>query len=546
METITAITYGGKPAILANAMDITDRKRIEETLKESEQKLSDIIEFLPDATFVIDAGGKVIAWNRAMEEMTGIDKEDMIGKGDHVYTVPFYGERRRHLMDLIEVGDKELESRYEHVEKRGNTISATAFTPALYGGKGAYVFATAAPLFNAQGNRVGAIESIRDVSDRKQVEDDLRERDARITKLSSQIPGMIYQFLRRSDGTYCVPFTSEAIQDIFGCSPEKVRDDFSPIARVIIPEDIDRVVSTIEHSAAHLTLWECEYRVQIPGREVRWMWGRSVPEKLSNGEVFWHGFNMDITDRKRADEEIRRLNEELEQRVLQRTALLEAANAELEAFSYSVSHDLRAPLRSIDGFSQALIEDFGDRLDDAGMDYLTRIRRATQNMGLLIDDLLKLAHVARADFYNESVDLSRMAREIAEGQQQNDPDRTVESVVEEGIVARGDQRLLGLVMTNLMDNAWKFTKKAEHPRVEFGKTVKGGQTVFYVKDNGAGFDMAYEGKLFGAFQRLHSAYEFPGTGVGLAMVRRIITRHGGHVWAEGEVGKGATFYFTLG
>jgi light-regulated signal transduction histidine kinase (bacteriophytochrome) len=239
------------------------------------------------------------------------------------------------------------------------------------------------------------------------------------------------------------------------------------------------------------------------------------------------------------------LNEELEQRVIDRTTQLEAANKELEAFSYSVSHDLRAPLRSIDGFSQALLEEYQEKLDDTGKGYLERVRKATQKMGFLIDDLLKLSRVTRSEFNLEAVDLSEMVHAIAAANQRNQPDRTVDVIVQEGLSVRGDPYLLRIALTNLMDNAWKFTGKEAEPRIEFGAAVEDGVTLYFIRDNGVGFDMAYADKLFGAFQRLHTLQEFPGTGIGLATVKRIINRHDGHIWAEGEIGNGATFYFTL-
>lgn len=250
----------------------------------------------------------------------------------------------------------------------------------------------------------------------------------------------------------------------------------------------------------------------------------------------------DITERKASDYAIRKLNDDL----ARRAAELAAANRELESFSYSVSHDLRAPLRSIDGFSQALLEDYGEGLDAVGKDYLRRVRAASQRMGTLIDDMLALSRLTRGEMIRTEVDLSEIAGKIASGLKASDPGRHVEFVIQQGLTASGDARLLEAVLQNLLGNAWKFTSQAPSSRIEFGETAVGEETAYFVRDNGAGFDMAYVGKLFGAFQRLHAATEFPGNGIGLATVQRIVHRHGGRVWAEGEVGKGATFYFTLG
>ena len=249
----------------------------------------------------------------------------------------------------------------------------------------------------------------------------------------------------------------------------------------------------------------------------------------------------DITDRKRAEAGIQQLNEAL----AQRSAELEATNKELEAFAYSVSHDLRAPLRSIDGFSQAVMEDYPDKLDEVGRDYLRRVQAAAQRMGELIEGLLGLARLARQEIHHESVDLSALAASVAQNLRQSEPHREVDFSIAEGAAAQGDRQLLEVALQNLLANAWKFTGKQPCARIEFGVRQENGKRVFFVRDNGAGFDMAYAANLFGPFQRLHTQDEFEGHGIGLATVQRVIRRHGGRIWAEGEVGKGATFWFTL-
>jgi light-regulated signal transduction histidine kinase (bacteriophytochrome) len=256
--------------------------------------------------------------------------------------------------------------------------------------------------------------------------------------------------------------------------------------------------------------------------------------------------SMDITERKMAEEEIRRLNADLEHRVAERTAQLEAANKELEAFAYSVSHDLRAPLRSIEGFGQALQEDYAGYLDDQGLDYLNRIRSASKRMGLLIDDLLELSRLTRGEVHRKKLNLTAMARRVLEEFQRAEPERKVEWSVEEKLTARADERLVTAVLENLLGNAWKFTSRRKEAKIEFGAcAAPEGERAFCVRDNGAGFNMDHADKLFHAFQRLHTMQEFPGNGIGLATAQRIIHRHGGRVWAEGKPENGAAFYFTL-
>jgi light-regulated signal transduction histidine kinase (bacteriophytochrome) len=250
----------------------------------------------------------------------------------------------------------------------------------------------------------------------------------------------------------------------------------------------------------------------------------------------------EVLERQQAEQAVQALNQGLQRAILE----LKVVNKELEAFSYSVSHDLRAPLRSIDGFSQALLEDCQEQLDATGQDYLRRIRAATQRMGHLIDDLLNLSRVTRSDMHVESVDLSRLANNLCTELKESQPTRQVEFIIQTGLTAQGDVRLLQLLLENLLNNAWKFTSKHTLARIEFGaNNSESNIPTYFVRDDGAGFDMAYSGKLFAPFQRLHSIHEFPGNGIGLATVQRIVHRHGGSVRAEADLDRGATFYFTL-
>ncbi|HEY5974563.1 MAG TPA: ATP-binding protein [Geobacteraceae bacterium] len=253
----------------------------------------------------------------------------------------------------------------------------------------------------------------------------------------------------------------------------------------------------------------------------------------------------EVAERRRAEENVRQLNVSLEQRIRERTLELEVSNRELEAFCYSVSHDLRAPLRHINAYSSMIEEDYGGKLDTEGKHYLQRLAGASRQMGQLIDDLLQLSRLGRAEMRQEEVDLSGLAHGILQQLQETSPERTTTVRIEPLMAVMGDEVLIRTVLQNLLENAWKYTARQEQAVIEFGRTDDDGETVYYVRDNGIGFDMAYANKLFGVFQRLVTDSEFAGTGIGLATVHRIIQRHGGRVWAEGKPDQGATFYFTL-
>jgi PAS domain S-box-containing protein len=271
-----------------------------------------------------------------------------------------------------------------------------------------------------------------------------------------------------------------------------------------------------------------------------------VPEHGPDGTVVgFYALKRDVTERLRAEEAVRKLNEELEARVNNRTAELTSANRELESFAYSISHDLRAPLRGIDGFSHLLAEEYGERLDDQGRGYLERVRRAAQRMGNLIDDILELSRVTRQEMRRVRVDLSQIAAELLEERARSEPEHRVGLSIAPGCTAFGDPQLLRVMLQNLLENAWKYSAKTASPRIEFGCETEEGTTVFFVRDNGVGFDMRYADRLFTPFQRLHKPEEFEGTGIGLATVARVVHRHGGRVKALSQPGKGTTIRFTL-
>lgn len=339
---------------------------------------------------------------------------------------------------------------------------------------------------------------------------------------------------------------SSELEEMYGFKAGVHTRDVAFWRKFVHPDDVPAMDAAVAGAVRDGTPYFVEFRITRQDSEVRWISARGnlVRDAAGNPQRLV-GVTIDITEQKRAAEEIRALNASLEARVAERTRELSNANKELESFSYSVSHDLRSPLRTIDGFSLALLEDCGERLDELGKGHLQRIRSAAQRMGLLIDDLLNLSRVSRAQLSVQTFDLSAVVSAVAQELQATHLERTVDWRVQPQVSATGDARLLKVVMENLLNNAWKFTSKRGAACIEFGVTEKQGSPAYFVKDDGAGFDPAYADRLFGAFQRLHGVADFPGTGIGLATVQRVIRRHGGQVWAESAVGQGATFYFTL-
>jgi PAS domain S-box-containing protein len=356
--------------------------------------------------------------------------------------------------------------------------------------------------------------------------------------------GKMGTWTRELDGPARVLLSPE-LEAIIGLHPGEFPGTEAALYELIHPEDRELVRQALARGIEIKSDYEVEFRFLPRGRPPGWMLGRGRVYYDDAGKPLRQtGVAIDITDRKTAELEISRLNAELERRVRERTAQLEATNQELEAFAYSVSHDLRAPLRSMRGFSEVLLESHADQLDAHGQALLRRACESSNRMSRLIDDLLKLSRVGRCELHWQPVKLTALAEVIVAELRKSEPGRAVEVVIAPNLRAEGDEHLLGLMLDNLLGNAWKFTRQRTAARIEFGFTAKP-EPAFFVRDNGVGFDMKYAGKLFGVFQRLHSADEFPGTGIGLATVQRIVKRHRGRVWAAGVVNQGAAFYFTL-
>jgi PAS domain S-box-containing protein len=512
----------------AEHVDITERKRAEEAMRESEARFRDTFELSAIGNSLTGRDGRLLNVNQALADMLGFSIEELqqLTFGD--ITHPDDIAETRECVRSVFAGERtgyRLERRYRH--RDGHFVFAEVSTTLLRDDHGA-------PLC--------LITSVVDISTRKRAEEELRLMNLVLsTQQEASIDGILVVDVNgkmvSSNGRFAemwgIPsdiMESRSDERALQSVMEKLADPEAFIS------EVKRLYATPDEKS----------RDEIALKDGRTFDRYSAPMLDADRKCFgrvWHF--RDITESKRAEAALATANSELERRVAERTAELTVANRELESFASSVSHDLRAPLRGIDGWTQAALEDCGPQLDDRGRTYLKRVRSETQRMAELIDGLLELSRVTRAPMKRETVDLTAMVQELEASLRAAQPERAVDFVVAPAMVAMGDAVLLRAVLQNLLGNAWKFTGKRPRARIEVGCTSEPGRTVYHVRDDGAGFDMRYAGKLFAPFQRLHSMEEFPGTGIGLATVQRIIHRHGGKVWAKAEVNQGATFYFTL-
>ena len=508
--------------------DITERKRAEEAMRESEARFRDTFELSAIGNSLTGRDGRLLNVNQALADMLGFSIEELqqLTFGD--ITHPDDIAETRECVRSIFAGERtayRFERRYRHQD--GHFVFADVSTTLLRDDHGA-------PLC--------LITSVVDISTRKRAEEELRLMNLVLsTQQEASIDGILVVDVNgkmvSSNGRFAemwgIPsdiMESRSDERALQSVMEKLADPEAFIS------EVKRLYATPDEKS----------RDEIALKDGRTFDRYSAPMLDADRKCFgrvWHF--RDITESKRAEAALATANSELERRVAERTAELTVANRELESFASSVSHDLRAPLRGIDGWTQAALEDCGPQLDEQGRTYLKRVRSETQRMGELIDGLLELSRVTRAPMKRETVDLTAMAQELEASLRAGQPERAVDFVVAPAMVAMGDAVLLRAALQNLLHNAWKFTGKRPRARIEVGCTSEPGRTVYHVRDDGAGFDMRYVGKLFAPFQRLHNLEEFPGTGIGLATVQRIIHRHGGKVWAKAEVDQGATFYFTL-
>ena len=469
------------------------------------------------AIYMVDPAGYVGSWNAGAERIKGYAPAEILGQHFARFFTPEDVAAGRPAAVLHAAA---AEERYEEenwrVRKDGSRFWADVVITALR---------------DDSGKLLGFAKVTRDLTERKRAEQALRASEERFRILAVTANDAILSADRHGNITYFNPgaerifgFASDEVigRSLTALMPERFREAHrTGLARYVATGEARVIGKTLELAGRRKD--ETEFPLEL-----------SLATWKQGAEVAFTAIIRDITARKEAEDTLRRY-----------ASQLEVANQELEAFCYSVSHDLRAPLRSLDGFSQALLDDYRDRLDDTGRDFLQRVRAASQRMGTLIDDLLSLSRVTRGELQVEQVDLSALAAAAAADLKKSDPARAVTFAIAPHLVVRADAGLMRIVLQNLLGNAWKFTGKRSPARVEVGSMAHDGRRAFFVRDDGAGFDMAYAAKLFGAFQRLHAAAEFPGSGIGLATVQRIIHRHGGQVWAEGAPDRGATFYFTL-
>ena len=517
----------GKPLHLVGIFqDITERRVAEEALLDSLRTSEEIVQAIPAGLYIYQFTPPdrllLVSGNPEAERLTGIRAEDWQGREfNEIWPEAHKTGITESYLEVMHTGKLyETEELYYQDDRLSGAFRVRAFV--------------------LTGNRLAV--SFENITERRVAEQALRDNEKLLRE--AQRVGKLGVYNLNIVGNHWQ--SSPELDAIFGIDTDYLRTTSSWLA-LVHPDHRARMERYFLSLLAEPTWFDMEYPIVRPsdGKE-RWLYGTGEFTLNADGKpVRMIGTIQDITERKRAEQAIKQLNDELDQRVQQRTAQLQASIREQEAFSYSVSHDLRGPLRHINSYSALLAEDFGGSLPPQAHGYLERIRAASSRMGNLIDNLLELSRVSRVEMKTLTVNLSELARGIAAALQESEPQRQVEWVIADNLTGRGDPTLLRQLGENLLGNAWKYTARTTAARIEFGQADREGECVFFVRDNGAGFDMAYQDKLFGPFQRLHGD-EFEGTGIGLATVQRIIERHGGRIWAEGKVNEGATFYYTLG
>jgi len=512
----------GKPRqYIAIRADITERKLAEE----ASAQLAAIVNSSNDAIIGKDLNSIITSWNIGAERLFGYSASEMIGSPITRLIPSDRQQEENQIIDRVKLGETVEHFDTLRVAKDGHSIDISM---------------TVSPIKDKTGKITGASKVARDITERKRAEEALHESEKQFRMMANAIPQLAW--MAHADGF--IFWYNQRWFDYTGTTPEQMEG--WGWQSVHNPDSLPEVMEGWKKAIASEQPFEMEFPLRAADGHYGWFLTRVFPFRDAAGRVVrWFGTNTDVSQKRKADEEIRELNIRLEQRVAERTADLEAANKELEAFSYSVSHDLRAPLRAVDGFSQAVLEDYGPQLPEEGRHYLQTIREGAQRMGTLIDDLLTFSRLSRTPLKKQAVNTDHLVRHVLEGLNSHQENRQVELRIGDLPVCQGDPALLNQVWINLLSNALKYTRKRQPDVIEIGCQLERDGDVYFVRDNGAGFDMRYAHKLFGVFQRLHRMEEFEGTGVGLAIVQRIIHRHGGRIWADAALDRGATFYFTL-
>lgn len=583
--TSQRVPFGGRPGILVVVRDITKQEHTERALRELERRFAVAFQASPVALVIsrLD-GSRIVEVNDAYAQLLGYAREELLGRSAAEVAAVVHPEQRAEIVQRLQV-EGVIHAYDLMLRTRSGAIrEALCSFGRIESGGEAYLLGI---LF--------------DITERKQLQRELRRREQQLAFLADAsavlASSLDYATTLTSVAQLAVPAMGQwcAVHIVDGdgavlelavahADPamvqvaRRLQERYPPdpaqdqgvyrVVRTGQPELLPTIPEELLVAAAqddeHLVLirsLELHSAVVVPLRARDRILGAITlvsrePGRYSQADLplledLAYRAAMAIDNahlyraEREAEEAIRQINAGLERRVAARTKELQAANKELEAFAYSVSHDLRAPLRSLDGFSRILMERYGHALDEAGKRYLAHVRGAAQDMGQLIDALLRLARTARAELHREQVDLTALAHAVVAELVRADPERTIAVTIADGLLAEGDRPLLRVVLENLLGNAWKFTRRRANAHIELGSTDGSDSAVYFVRDNGAGFDMQYATNLFGAFQRLHGAAEFEGLGIGLATVQRVIHRHGGQIWAEGKEDEGATFYFTL-